>query len=246
MPTLPNTGASPRGLLVSKAWIQAVAVVVLFGFFVLGLLAYLTYTGEAPIPGKVIAPDGRVLFTRADVIAGQEVFLRNGLMEYGSIFGHGAYLGPDYTADYLRRAALLVLKANGAGGSQAATVATIADFKTNRYNAATDTLQLSAAQAAAFRTLIGHYAAFFGEPTTRFGLRPQAITDPVAIRRLTAFFCWSAWVASAPRPGEPYSFPKNGGRIARRNGVFGASTWAWPGWSSPPSFPWGSCSCTSR
>jgi nitric oxide reductase subunit B len=25
-------------------------------------------------------------------------------MEYGSIVGHGAYLGPDYTDDHLRRA----------------------------------------------------------------------------------------------------------------------------------------------
>ena len=33
------------------------------------------------------------------------MFLNNGLMEYGSVLGHGAYLGPDYTADYLRRAA---------------------------------------------------------------------------------------------------------------------------------------------
>jgi nitric oxide reductase subunit B len=90
-----------RGLLISKRWVQAVAIVMLFSFFVLGLLAYRTYTDQAPIPGKVVRPDGQVLFTRADIIAGQEIFLRNGLMEYGSIFGHGAYLGPDFTADYL-------------------------------------------------------------------------------------------------------------------------------------------------
>jgi hypothetical protein len=72
-----------RGLLISKRWVQAVAIVMLFGFFVLGLLAYRTYTDQAPIPGKVVRPDGQVLFTRADVIAGQEIFLRNGLMEYG-------------------------------------------------------------------------------------------------------------------------------------------------------------------
>lgn len=51
----------------------------------------------------MLAPDGRVVFTRADVTAGQETFLRHGLMESGSIFGHGAYLGPDFTADFLRR-----------------------------------------------------------------------------------------------------------------------------------------------
>ncbi len=70
-----------RGLLISKRWVQAVAIVVLFGFFVLGLLAYRTYTDQAPIPAKVVRPDGQLLFTGADVVAGQEIFLRNGLME---------------------------------------------------------------------------------------------------------------------------------------------------------------------
>ena len=94
-----------RGLLISKGWVQAVILVVLFGFFVLGLLAYRTYQAKPPIPERVVAPSGAVLYTERDVERGQEVFLNNGLMEYGSVFGHGAYLGPDYTADYLRRAA---------------------------------------------------------------------------------------------------------------------------------------------
>jgi len=47
---------------------------------------------------RVVDPDGREVFTGADVEAGQKLFLRYGLMQYGSIFGHGAYLGPDYTA----------------------------------------------------------------------------------------------------------------------------------------------------
>ena len=57
--------------------------------------------------------NGQLLFTGEDVSAGQEVFLKNGLMEYGSIFGHGAYLGPDFTADYLHRAVLIANELNG-------------------------------------------------------------------------------------------------------------------------------------
>jgi hypothetical protein len=82
-----------RALLVSKTWLQAVVLVVLFGFFVLGLLAYRTYEAKPPIPERVVDPGGAVLYTERDVERGQEVFLNNGLMEYGSVFGHGAYLG---------------------------------------------------------------------------------------------------------------------------------------------------------
>src|SRR4029450_13818290 len=94
-----------RDFLISKVWIQAVVLVVLAGFFVLGLLAYRTYQAHPPVPARVVGPTGTVLFTSDDVSDGQKVFLNNGVMEYGSAFGHGAYLGPDYTADYLRREA---------------------------------------------------------------------------------------------------------------------------------------------
>lgn len=109
---------SKRELLISKGWIQAAALVGLCGFLLLGILAYRTYTDEPPIPAKVIGTDGQVLFTGEDVLAGQEVFLKNGLMEYGSIFGHGAYLGPDFTADYLHRAALISNEIDGGSSSQ--------------------------------------------------------------------------------------------------------------------------------
>ena len=102
-----------RALLVSKGWVQGVVLVVLFGFFVLGLLAYRTYQAKPPIPERVVDPAGEVLYTERDVERGQEVFLNNGLMEYGSVFGHGAYLGPDYTADYLRRSANHVRRSYG-------------------------------------------------------------------------------------------------------------------------------------
>src|SRR5215469_15435617 len=120
-----------RSFLISRGWIQAVVIVFIFGFFVLGFLAYENYSGQPPIPERVVGPDGHVLFTRADILDGQSVFLRNGLMEYGSIFGHGAYLGPDFTADYLHRAALIVLAEYG-GQTDRAKAQTVADFTVNR------------------------------------------------------------------------------------------------------------------
>lgn len=203
--------AAKRGLLVSSGWIQAGAVVVLFGFFVMGLLAYKTYTSEPPIPGRVEGADGRLLFTGAEITAGQETFLSNGLMEFGSIFGHGAYLGPDFTADYLHRAGLAAqqyYQTHGRGADSAAAQ-TVSDFKANRWDAGRNTLTYTAAQAQAFEDLVGYYGKYFATPSGKNGLRPSAITDPVAIRNLTAFFSWSAWAAAADRPGLNYSYTNN-------------------------------------
>ena len=63
-----------RGFLLSKGWIQAVILVFLFGFFVLGFLAYRTYTGEPPIPAKVVDSNGGIIFTRENIMAGQANF----------------------------------------------------------------------------------------------------------------------------------------------------------------------------
>ena len=198
-----------RSFPLANGWIQAVLLIMLFGFFILGILAYNTYTGEPPIPARVVDPGGRLLFTRADVMAGQGVFLENGLMEYGSIFGHGGYLGPDFTADYLHRAALLCIDFYGGPGSDQARAHTTADFKANRYDPASGALTLSLAQTRAFETLQGYYQGFFGEPTSKNGLRPHAITEPADVRNLTAFFAWSAWCAAALRPGHDYSYTNN-------------------------------------
>jgi type IV secretory pathway TrbD component len=76
-----------RGLLISKGWVQAVLIVFLFGFTILGILAYRTYTGQPPIPDRVVNDQGTVLFTGADVTGGQEIFLRNGLSFAGGLPG---------------------------------------------------------------------------------------------------------------------------------------------------------------
>src|SRR4029079_9119716 len=133
-----------RELLVSKGWVQAVGLVLLIGFFILGLLAYRTYTQQPPVPRTVVDARGQVLYTGDDISKGQQVFLHNGLMEYGSAFGHGAYLGPHYTADYLRRSSDIVRSAYGGPRSDAALRRTIVDMRSNRYDERTHTLRLSA------------------------------------------------------------------------------------------------------
>ena len=78
----------------SPWWRRSAVVTIVVCFCVLGWLAKLTYSGAPPIPERVIGPDGDVLFTDRDITAGQQVFLRYGLMENGTIWGHGAYIGP--------------------------------------------------------------------------------------------------------------------------------------------------------
>jgi nitric oxide reductase subunit B len=197
-----------RPLLVSRGWVQATVVVFLFGFFVLGLLAYRTYTASPPIPEEVRSDDGTLVFTGDDVRSGQRIFLSHGLMEYGSVFGHGGYLGPDYTADYLRRAALSVNRQHGAGEDETLP-RTVREFRENRYDSVSGVLSISNAQRRAFDEIRAHHEEFFSRRDGTTGLRPGAIADPEDVRQLTAFFAWSAWAAAAERPGKPYSYTNN-------------------------------------
>ncbi|MHB1100680.1 MAG: hypothetical protein ACYCZR_14110, partial [Burkholderiales bacterium] len=92
----------------SRWWRYGVVFVVLSGLGVLVWIAANTYTGDVgtPIPARVVDANGQTVFTGADIIAGQQVFQKHGLMENGTIWGHGAYLGPDFSAAYLHQLAL--------------------------------------------------------------------------------------------------------------------------------------------
>ena len=196
-------------MLVSKTWFQGVALVFVFGFLVMGILAYRTYTDSMPLPERVVDSSGAVIYTSDDIVDGQRLFLERGLMQYGSILGHGGYLGPDYTADYLRRSATFAEDSYTASGTQDPRGATIEDFRTNRYDEPSGELVFTDTQAEAFAVLEQHYADLFGEDSTKYGLIPNVITDPEQIHDLTAFFGWTAWAAAAERPGKDYTYTNN-------------------------------------
>jgi nitric oxide reductase subunit B len=195
--------------LVGKGWVQAVALVMLFGFTVMGILAYRTYTASMPMPNRVVSADGTVLFTGKDITAGQELFQARGLMEYGSIVGHGGYLGPDYTTEYLRRAADFVEQRQRAGGAPDPHVATVAQFRTNRFDEATKTLTFTDDQAAAFADAQTYYARTLGSESSKIGLVADVLSTPQQVHQVTSFFAWTAWAAAAERPGHSYSYTNN-------------------------------------
>src|ERR1035438_5721690 len=96
-----HTSADATSL--SPWWRHSVILVMIAGFSVLTLVTVLTYTNAPPIPERAVDATGTVVFTGTDILMGQEVFLKYGLMEHGTLWGHGAYLGPDYSAKYLHR-----------------------------------------------------------------------------------------------------------------------------------------------
>ncbi len=85
----------------SGLWKHGLLITLLFGFSVMIVGGVLMYRSRAPIPERVISPAGETLFTAADIQNGQDLFRKRGLMDYGTVLGHGAYLGPDYTAEAL-------------------------------------------------------------------------------------------------------------------------------------------------
>lgn len=175
----------------------------------MGILAYRTYTDSMPLPQQVVSTEDEVVFTEEQVTEGQQIFLRRGLQQYGSIVGHGAYLGPDYTAEYLRLSSEHIRESLASQGVQDPQAATSEMLRTNRYDPETGTLIYTDEQIAAFEEIRDHYAEFFGVDTTEHGLLPSKITDPDEIEALTAFFAWTAWASAADRPGQDYSYTNN-------------------------------------
>lgn len=198
-----------KKITISKAWVQGVALVMIFGFVVMGILALRTYTDGMAQPKQVVDESGAVVFTEANITAGQEIFLRRGLQEYGSVLGHGGYLGPDYTAEYLRLEADYIKELLVNSGASDPSDAVKQMLRANRYDASTGTLVWTPEQIAAYEHLVDYYGQIFGADSTKYGLLPNFITDPQEIRDMTAFFGWTAWASAAERPGHNYSYTNN-------------------------------------
>jgi len=205
----------------SPWWGRAVACTFVLGFAVLILLTLKAYQNAPPIPDRVVDPAGTVVFTGDDVRSGQEVFLKYGLMDNGTIWGHGGYLGPDFSATVLHDWALDVAgrRAQARFGRQydalsdlerAAVDGEVASLlKTNRFDSTTGTLTLLPAGAETFADEIARWKTYFERPQHNGGLSANLISDPEEIHDLTAFFTWAAWGSVAQRPGTTHSYTNN-------------------------------------
>ncbi len=205
----------------SSWWGRSSVLIILLCFSVLIWVAVSAYENAPPIPTRVLDPAGRTLFTGDDILSGQEVFLKNGLMENGTIWGHGAYLGPDFSAEYLHTLAVhtgdvLGRKVfNADFGHLSETQAIMVSgaiaglLKENRYDGASGTLVFTEAEASSFERQKAKWREYFSNVRLNRGLLPDAIGDRKELDRLVSFFAWTAWASVANRPGKSYSYTNN-------------------------------------
>src|SRR5689334_8020747 len=145
---------NPNRRSYKKLWL-GLACVLGLSFLALGYFGSEIYRKAPPIPQRVVTTDGTVLFTAQDIKDGQNVWQSIGGQELGSIWGHGSYVAPDWTADWLHRECTWLLNnwAAQSGGTydqlDAETQAALRErlkkeIRSNTYNATAGDLVVSA------------------------------------------------------------------------------------------------------
>jgi nitric oxide reductase subunit B len=203
-----------------KLWI-ALGVILAASFGVLGGVGYKAIKTAPPIPDKVVTADGRVLFTGEYIRDGQNVWQSTGGQEIGSIWGHGAYVAPDWTADYLHRQSMIVLDgwarqqgaakydALGAEGKAALQGRLTELTRRNSYDAERNVIVLDNDRAAAFDQLAAYYGDVYGKGRNEYAIPAGALADANKQRQMASFFWWTAWAASTNRPAQDVSYTQN-------------------------------------
>jgi nitric oxide reductase subunit B len=225
----------------SGLWKHGLLLTLLFGFTVMIVGGVLMYKSRAPIPERVVGPDGATLFTAVDIQNGQDLFRKRGLMDYGTVLGHGAYLGPDYTAEALHWTVEAMRPANyeslGVGAKASVDAEIAADLKINRY--ADGTLRFTDGQVTAWNSIVERYRKLFVEGQIERALPKGALLpasegggDPVqelrATKQLAAFITWTAWLSVAKRPEAAHSYTNNWpyDKAAGNTATSGAMMWS--------------------
>lgn len=200
-----------------KLWI-ALAVLLIASFSVLLWSGGEIRRNAAPMPERVVAEDGTVIYTRADIERGRQVWQSMGGMQLGSIWGHGAYVAPDWSADWLHREAVAILDGWAAADGGDADYAALPVerraalqgrlqqmMRANTYDPATETITLGMDRVAAMASVSSHYESLFGnEPETAelreaYAMKNDTVPDAEHRRLLASFFWWTAWAATTER-----------------------------------------------
>lgn len=210
---------------VKNLWISLIAVIVT-SFSVLLYYGKEIYFNAPPIPTSVISEDGAVIFTGEDIQQGKLVWQNMGGQELGSIWGHGAYIAPDWTADWLHREAVMILNLwsekefkkdfEDLDGEQKASLQhrLAVNMRKNSLDA-NGNLILFPGRSAAILAVAKHYTSLFGSDPLfnhlreAYALPANVLKDPQKIKALTTFYFWTSWAASTNRPGELVTYTNN-------------------------------------
>ena len=212
----------------SGLW-KILALSTLVSFSILLFFGGKIYQQAPPMPTAVVATDGEIIFSLADIQRGQNIWQSLGGMQKGTIWGHGSYLAPDWSADWLHReaTAMLDIAALAKDGrsyasldkpAQAALVVQLPlDLRTNTWDAASGVIRVAPKRQQAIAQVAQHYADVFQARDSEASrtLREQyAFSKSVTIsdadlRALTAFLFWTSWSAVTERPGDTISYTSN-------------------------------------
>ncbi|MEP6922556.1 MAG: nitric-oxide reductase large subunit [bacterium] len=203
-----------------KLWLIFIAVFV-FSFSVLGWVGTEIFRQAPPIPREVVTTDGQVLIQPEEISDGQNVWQAMGGMQSGSIWGHGSYVAPDWSADYLHREAVFILNnwsQSEFGGEYSAVnseqQAVLRQrlqnvVRKNNYDAATGRLTIEPVRALAFEDNLKHYSGIFSNGDKNYAIQRNAQADPVKLRQLNSFFFWTSWASATNRPNNTISYTSN-------------------------------------
>jgi nitric oxide reductase subunit B len=203
-----------------RLWLPFIAVI-LVSFAVLGWLGSKIYQQAPPIPIKVVTNSGAVVIQDESILRGQNAWQALGGMEVGSVWGHGSYVAPDWTADYLHRESVFILNAwsqsqharpyDSLGtGERSALAGRLAEMMhRNTFDVSNQILVIDDIRADAFRDNLIYYSKLFTEGSEDYAMPQNTLSDTAALRDLTAFFFWGAWAATANRPGDEVSYTNN-------------------------------------
>jgi nitric oxide reductase subunit B len=209
-----------------KHW-WLLAGVLIVTFTLLGFFGREVYRQAPPIPERVVTESGETVMNRDDILAGQQVWQSTGGQQLGSIWGHGAYQAPDWSADWLHREATTLLNLwaaeRGASGfealpatEQGALRARLkAELRSNTYDPDSGVLKISDDRRKAISRVAAHYDALFGgdaalgELRESYAMREITIPDAERRNRLTSFFFWTSWACATERPGSDITYTNN-------------------------------------
>lgn len=203
-----------------RLWILLAAVFV-FSFAILGWVGAEIFREAPPIPTSVVTIEGKQVIGPEQILDGQNVWQAMGGMQVGSIWGHGSYVAPDWTADYLHRESIFILNnwSDGRYGLDGSSLppderATLLErlrieMRTNTYDPTTGTITIHPVRQLAFEDNLRHYTDVFTNGSSDYAIQKGAQADPIKLRQMTAFFFWTAWASAANRPNNTISYTSN-------------------------------------